>query len=75
MDIGGMNMTAEIVEKFNETRDDFIFTTIVRSFGEYVETSKLIISKEILIRALACFREEHTEEYNRLIEESYKRAE
>ena len=67
------NITTQIICEFNETMDDFVFTSIARAFGKDEEMSRLIMSKEILRRALVCFREEHAEEYYRLLDESYTR--
>lgn len=64
----------EIVHKVNETQDDFIFTTISRFMGQDSELSKIVISKRILCQALICFRQEHAEEYYRLIDESNERT-
>ena len=65
---------AEIAHKCEEQRDDFIFTTIYRFMGQDMEMSKIPMSKQILCRALTCFKEEHTEEYYRLLDESYERT-
>ena len=67
-------ITGEIVNKVKETTDDFIFTTIVRFMGKDVEMSRIPMSKQILCRALICFKEEHAEEYYRLLDESNARA-
>lgn len=67
------SITTQIIHEFNETKDDFIFTSIARAFGKDEEMSRVLMSKEILKRALICFREEHAEEYYRLLDESYLR--
>ena len=63
----------EIIHKVNETKDDFIFTTISRFMDQDMEMSKIPMSKKILCRALICFQQEHGEEYYRLLDESYER--
>ena len=67
------SITTQIICEVNETLDDFVFTSIARAFGKDEEMSRLLMSKEILRRALVCFREEHAEEYYRLLDESYIR--
>lgn len=64
----------EIANKVDETRDDFIFTTILRFMEHDTEMSKIPISKQLLCRALICFRQEHAEEYYRLLDESNGRV-
>ena len=66
-------VTYEIIHKMEETRDDFIFTTISRYMERDYELSNIPMSKQILCRALECFRQEHTEEYYRLLDECNKR--
>lgn len=68
------NYIHEIVHKVNETQDDFIFTTISRFMEQDLEMSKIVMSKRILCRALICFKQEHAEEYYRLIDESNERT-
>lgn len=72
-------VTVETVNKVIETREDFIFTTITNWFvNETItnsDTSKIPVSKRLLIRALSCFQQEHPEEYNTLLNESHKRME
>lgn len=63
----------EITHKVEETRDDFIFTTISTFMGQNIELSKIPISKEILCRALVCFKNEHADEYYKLLDESNER--
>lgn len=67
------SITTQIICEFNETKDDFIFTSIARAFEKDEIMSKVPMSKEIMKRALLCFRDEHTEEYHRLLDESCKR--
>ena len=67
-------ITGEIINKVKETKDDFIFTTIARFMENDIEMSKIVMSKQILCRALICFKEEHTEEFYRLSDESNARA-
>lgn len=60
-------ITESIVQQVREEQDRFIFETIT----PYIEeTTKMIISKKILCRALQCFQEEHFEEYIALKKES-----
>lgn len=60
-------ITERIIQQVREEQDRFIFETV----EPYVkETTKLVISKKILCRALQCFKEEHFEEYMVLIKES-----
>lgn len=65
----------EIIHKAEETRDDFIFTTISKFMGEDIEMSKIPMSKQILCRALICFKNEHPDEYYQLLDESSERIE
>ena len=67
------NYTLDIIHKVTETRDDFIFQTVLKSFELTDKLPDLIISKELLRRAIACFSVEHKEEFEKLREESYKR--
>lgn len=64
----------EIIYKVNEKQDDFIFTTISRFMGQDLEMSKIVMSKRILCRALECFKQEHAEEYYRLVDECNERT-
>jgi len=68
------NFTADIIHKVEETKDDFIFTTIMRWMGNEHDISRVIMSKQILCRALICFKEEHTDEYFKLLDESIART-
>ena len=54
------NITYTIAKQVTEETDKFIFETI-RPYCE--EQSKIIVSKELLKRALICFKEEHYDEY------------
>lgn len=67
-------LTADIIHKVEETKDDFIFTTIMRWAGYEHDISRIIMSKQILCRALICFKEEHTDEYFKLLDESIART-
>ena len=67
------NITNEIIHKVEETRDDFIFTTILRFMEQDYEMSKIPMSKQILCRALIHFKEEHSDEYYSLLDKSNKR--
>lgn len=69
------NYTMEIAHKVEETKDDFIFTTISKFMDLEETVSKIPMSKQILCRALICFKEDHPEEYATLLEASYKRME
>ena len=69
------NLIYTITHKVEETKDDFIFTTISGFMGTDIEMSKIPMSKQILCRALICFRQEHAEEYYRLLDESNVRME
>lgn len=60
-------VTGLIVDKVTETSDDFIFTTAAGWLGKHPEMSQLVLSKEILVRALKCYVEEHNDEYNKLL--------
>ena len=64
-----------ITGKAEETRDDFIFTIISEFMDNDIEMSKITMSKQILCRALICFRREHADEYHRLLDESIARME
>lgn len=68
------SVVANFVNSVDETRDDFIFSTIIDFMGHQEELSKIIISKQILCRALVCFREEHADEYYKLLDESNERC-
>lgn len=60
-------ITERIIQKVREEQDRFVFETV----EPYIkETTKLVISKKILCRALQCFQEDHFEEYMALIKES-----
>ena len=67
------NIIHEIVHKAEETRDDFIFTTISRFMGQDTVMSTFPMSKQILCRALIYFKQEHPDEYHRLLDESIER--
>ena len=69
------NFIHEIIHKAEETMDDFIFTTISRFMGQDVVMSTIPMSKQILCRALICFQQEHSDEYHKLLDESYERME
>ena len=69
------NFIHEIIHKAEETKDDFIFTTISRFMGQDVVMSTIPMSKQILCRALICFQQEHSDEYHKLLDESYERME
>ncbi len=69
------NFIHEIIHKAEETKDDFIFTTISRFMGQDTVMSTIPMSKQILCRALICFRQEHSDEYYQLLDESYERRE
>ena len=65
----------EIINKVEETRDDFIFTTISRFMEQDTVMSTIPMSKQILCRALIYFQQEHTDEYYQLLDESNARVE
>lgn len=67
------NIIHEIVNKVEETRDDFIFMTISRFMEQDLVMSKIPMSKQILCRALICFQQEHADEYYRLLDECKER--
>lgn len=73
------HLTTDAITKLTETKEDFIFTTIANWMmnEDLVNTtkSKICVSKRLLIRAITCFQQEHREEYDRLVEESYNRTE
>ena len=69
------NLIYTITHKVEETRDDFIFTTISSFMDNDIEMSKIPMSKQILCRALICFQQEHADEYYRLLDESRARME
>ena len=69
------NLIHTITHKVEETKDDFIFTTISSFMGTDIEMSKIPMSKQILCRALICFQREHADEYFRLLDESNTRME
>lgn len=61
----GINITDEIAYTVKEEFDRFIF----QSVEPYLEEmTKIVISKEILVRALVCFANEHPEELKHLQE-------
>ena len=68
------NLVHEIINKVEETRDDFIFTTISRFMEQDTVMSTIPMSKQILCRALICFQQEHTDEYYQLLDESNARV-
>ena len=55
----------DITQKVTEQEDRFIFETISSWLSD---TYRIDISKKILCRALECFKDEHCEEYARLME-------
>ncbi len=59
--------THEIIYQIREEQDKFIFKTVA-PYCE--EKTKMIISKDILTRALICFKEEHYDEYMALLEKA-----
>lgn len=68
-----MMNTKEAIEEFmdkivitvREDRDRFIFETV----GEYLSIKhQVIIPKQVLLRSIECFKEEHKEEFNALME-------
>lgn len=62
-----MEITERIIQQVREEQDRFIFETV----KPYIEEStKMVISKKILCRALQCFQKEHFEEYMALMKES-----
>ena len=69
------NFIYTITHKIEETREDFIFTTIANFMDDDIEMSKIPMSKQILCRALICFQQEHADEYYRLLDESRARME
>lgn len=69
------NFIYTITHKVEETKDDFIFTTISNFMDNDIEMSKIPMSKQILCRALICFQREHADEYYRLLDESRTRME
>ena len=62
---GGVTITDKIAYTVQEEWDRFIFQT-VEPYLE--EMTKIVISKEILVRALTCFAHEHPEELKHLQE-------
>ncbi len=61
------NITLNILNEVDERTDRFIFKTILAwSYGES-HISNIVISKDILVRALTCFQSEHPEEYAELL--------
>lgn len=61
-----MEIAESIVQQVREEQDRFIFETIT----PYIEDmTKMVISKKILCRALECFKNEHPEEFNALMNE------
>ena len=67
------NLIHEIINKVEETRDDFIFTTISRFMEQDAVMSIIPMSKQILCRALIYFQQEHPDEYYRLLDECKER--
>ena len=67
------SISVDILHKAEETQDDFVFTTIMRYLDKDTLLDARIISKKILCRALICFKEDHPEEYARLLKESNDR--
>ena len=61
----GVTITDKIAYTVQEEFDRFVFQT-VEPYLE--EMTKIVISKEILVRALICFANEHPEELKQLQE-------
>ena len=68
------DFVANISYKITETKDDFICKTVMDFLGCTEELDDIILSKELLIRAVVCFKEDHPLEYQRLIKESVERC-
>ena len=64
----------KIASEIEETEADFIIRRIQTWAGCTSELSETVISKQIIIRAITCFKEEHAEEFKSLYEESLKRT-
>lgn len=57
--------TDKIVTTVKEDSDRFIFETV----GEWLSVEcKLIIPKQVLLRSIECFKQEHKEEFDALME-------
>ena len=66
MKTNSYTISVDITKRIREESDRFIFETISSWFHE---TYQMVISKRVLIRAMECFKAEHTEEYDDLIKE------
>jgi hypothetical protein len=61
----GLTITNEIAYTVQEEFDRFVFKTVEPYLKDVTKT---VISKEILVRALICFANEHPEELKQLQE-------
>ena len=61
----GLTITNEIAYTVQEEFDRFVFQTVEPYLTDMM---KFVISKEILVRALICFANEHPEELKQLQE-------
>lgn len=60
-----VEFTDKIVTTVKEDTDRFIFETV----GEYLSMKcQVIIPKQVLVRSIECFKQEHKEEFDALME-------
>ena len=68
-----MNEVNKVICEAVERQEDFIIKTVIDWMGIQTEMDRIVISKEILTRAMICFKEEHRAEYDRLVDECTER--